>query len=243
MSQTPFTSQTIGFLKSLKRNNDRDWFLKNKERYLESVKLPSQAFLEAIAVPLRKAFPGIDVSKRSMYRIHRDTRFSKDKTPYKTHVGFLFRDRMVPGDLGPALYFGFDPTGFSLGTGVFQFEGTQRSHFRDQVTDDRKGQEFRRITQTLKKKGFELNGKALKKIPLGFDPEHINADFLLFNGCYTSKETDLLKVFYSPRFAEWLVSALLPTREFFLWMREMTRSAPRDPGRFLVEKSSDDAIV
>ena len=227
-----FTPKTISFLRAIKRNNNKVWFEKHREEYVEHLKDPCQVLIAALDEPLRKGFPGIEVTKRSVTRIHRDTRFSSDKSPYKDWVGFNFRDRTVPNKMGPHLYFGFDKTGFGVGAGIYGFEGLQRAHFRDCVVSEKQGREFQKIAASMRRVGFEVGGKSLKKIPVGYDPKHANAEFLLHNGCYLWRETDLLKIFYSPKFPEWIVKAMLPTRPFYEWMREMARTAPKDPRTF-----------
>src|SRR5262245_6741537 len=105
-SSTPtFPQAGLNFLKSLKRNNNRDWFLENRPAYEESVRLPMIELIEALGKELARFAPEIAVSSRSLFRIHRDTRFSKDKTPYKTHVAASFSVRGLDRHEGAGFYF------------------------------------------------------------------------------------------------------------------------------------------
>src|SRR3954471_498251 len=91
---TAFPAEGLHFLKRLKRNNNRDWFNANKETYEQYVKQPMQDLVEILAGEFDKFAPEIQASpKVSLYRIYRDTRFSKDKSPYKTHVAAVFPPR------------------------------------------------------------------------------------------------------------------------------------------------------
>jgi len=99
-----FGNDTFAFLRELKRNNDRKWFNAKKDRYEESVKEPFLQFINDVGPPLRKVSRNLVADPRptggSMFRIYRDVRFSKDKSPYKTHVGAHFplgRGEAVPG--------------------------------------------------------------------------------------------------------------------------------------------------
>ena len=89
-----FSPELFKFLRELKRHNSREWFMANKPRYEEVVRQPCLAFIRDLEAPLKKISPHYVASAKpvggSLFRIHRDTRFSGDKTPYKTHVGMTF---------------------------------------------------------------------------------------------------------------------------------------------------------
>ena len=86
-----FSPQLFAFLRELKQHNEREWFNANKDRYERELKEPALAFVEDLGYRLPQVAPHLTADKRSLFRIYRDTRFSKDKTPYKTHVGIYFR--------------------------------------------------------------------------------------------------------------------------------------------------------
>lgn len=82
-----FPPETFAFLADLARNNNKPWFDRNKDRYKEYVEAPAHAFMDALEWELEEKFPDIGKTHGKLFRIYRDTRFSKDKTPYKTHIG------------------------------------------------------------------------------------------------------------------------------------------------------------
>jgi uncharacterized protein (TIGR02453 family) len=90
-TNTYFSPATFRFLSDLAKNNDRDWFTANKARYEDDLKGPALRFIQDFAAHLRKLSPHFTAGPRSLFRIHRDTRFSKDKSPYKTNSGIQFR--------------------------------------------------------------------------------------------------------------------------------------------------------
>ena len=86
-----FSPELFAFLRELEQHNEREWFNANKARYEGELKEPALAFIEDMAYRLPEVAPHLTADKRSLFRIYRDTRFAKDKTPYKTHVGIYFR--------------------------------------------------------------------------------------------------------------------------------------------------------
>ena len=103
-----FTSRTFRFLRKLAANNDRDWFQANKARYESNVREPCLAFIRAFRKPLERISPFFVASDRrvggSLMRVYRDTRFSRDKTPYKTNVGIQFRHELGKDVHAPGFY-------------------------------------------------------------------------------------------------------------------------------------------
>lgn len=228
-----FTPAALKFLRSLKRNNDRDWFEKHRDLYEKNLRTPSRSFIDEIRKPLLEVFPTLKADYRSIGRINRDTRFSSNKEPYKEYASFMFRDHTSKEDAFPSLYFGFDSTGLALGCGSYLFSKPVREHFRDRVTSGSTAKEFSRVVKVALAGQFQVRGRDLKKIPPGFDPEHENAEFLRHNGLYLVREFDPTDRLFREDFPRWVVSQFKPVRPFFLWMREMARSGPRDMAQFL----------
>src|SRR5439155_2898522 len=105
-----FSPEALAFLRALKRNNRREWFKPRKERYEALLRSPMVAFIERLADDFRGFAPDLVASpKASLYRIYRDTRFSENKAPYKTHVAAVFPCRSLPKHQGAGLYFHISP--------------------------------------------------------------------------------------------------------------------------------------
>lgn len=222
-----FSKKGITFLRQLKKNNDRDWFQTHKPLYDKELITPSKLFLASAAGPLKKIVPSLQITPRSMGRIYRDMRFSDDKTPYHTHLSFLFKDSRSRTELAPRLYFGFDPTGLAFGAGIFQFQTSERERFRMMITEGNTAKAFTKIMKDLRKKTkFEPRGKALKKLPLGFDAKHPNSEFYFYNGLYVVHEEDFPKAFFKKDFIAYLTKTYQPLVPFMNWMSEFSRSIP-----------------
>lgn len=165
---------TLEFLKALRRNNRRDWFEAHKERYLSEFKEPGEEFARELAALIGGRL-GRDMAGH-VYRIHRDLRFSKDKTPYKSHlhiavfpVGEAVRKA--------AFMFGLDPDGLALGAGNMGFSKAQLARFRQAVAGP-EGEALVREIAGLSADGARMPEAELKRVPAPFPPEHPRAELL-----------------------------------------------------------------
>lgn len=118
-----FTQDAIDFFRELELNNNKEWFEKNKKRYETNVKKPMEAFADHMIERMREIMPDIEMTgKKAVFRIYKDVRFSKDKTPYKTNAG-MHINSAGKGDLGtPGLYFHIDPRVMGIASGCYQLE-------------------------------------------------------------------------------------------------------------------------
>ncbi len=172
-----FTERAFRFLKELAANNTREWFAENKARYEEDLKVPALRFIEAFAGPLADISPHFHAGPRSLFRIHRDTRFSKDKSPYKTHVGVQFRHDRSKDVHAPGYYFHLEPGSCFVALGMWHPEPAALRRVRDRIAEE--GTEWRRaIDDSRMRKTFELEGDRLSRVPKGFPADHPMAEDL-----------------------------------------------------------------
>ena len=223
MKPAELDASSLRFLRSLRRNNTREWFDAHRAEYEASIKLPVRKLVADLKPLLNARYPHLEITHRSVYRINRDTRFSDDKTPYKTWVGCLFWDRRFKRNEGPALYLGIDPTGVALGGGIWRFEPLQRSVFRERVTTRPSEESFAMAVKKARKSGFIMMGRELKKVPVGYDSDHPNVEFLMHNGLYASRELDMPSGFGSPRFARQIAKLYEPCAPLINWMASELR--------------------
>lgn len=173
--QPYFDPDFFRFLEDLKRNNQREWFQVNKQRYEEQVRDPAQRFISDFGPELRKISRHFLADPRpvggSMFRIYRDTRFAKDKSPYKTHVGIQFRHRQGKDVHAPGFYLHLDPDGCFAGAGIWHPDGQALSAIRTAI--DAEPTTWKRITGSKRfSDTLELAGGSLKRAPQGYDPGH-----------------------------------------------------------------------
>src|SRR4051795_1586080 len=114
-----FSPRLFAFLRELADHNEREWFNANKARYEQELKEPALAFVEDVAYRLPQVAPYLVADKRSMFRIYRDTRFAKDKTPYKTHVGIYFRHARAADADTAGLFLRLEPGHVFMGAGIW----------------------------------------------------------------------------------------------------------------------------
>lgn len=170
-----FTPALFKFLRDLKKNNSREWFQANRSRYEADVRNPLLDFIEDFAPHLAKLSPHFVASPRktggSMFRIHRDTRFSKDKTPYKTHAAAQFRHERARDAHVPAFYLHLEPGSVFAATGTWRPDSASAKMIRDAIAA--KSTEWKRATGGKAIRAMcTFEGESLKRPPRGFDPEH-----------------------------------------------------------------------
>ncbi len=170
-----FRPETIGFLRELKRNNTRDWFNENKTRYEEDVLDVALHFIQSMHDPLQKIAPHFTaIPKRmggSLMRVYRDTRFSKNKTPYKTNIGIQFRHEQAKDVHAPGYYVHIDPDEVFLGVGLWRPEPTALAAIRERISF-KQAEWLRARDDRAFQRHFRLGGESLSRPPRGFNKEH-----------------------------------------------------------------------
>lgn len=181
-----FPREARRFFVALGTHNDRSWFEAHRAEYDAYVLGPMRAFVVEAGRRLRPKVPKLIADPRvggSVMRIARDTRFSPDKSPYKTWVAARLWDGAGPGkDFGPSFYFHVDAESAYAGGGVYMFEDEQLDRFRAALSDKRLLRMLRTILGRLT--DLEVGGVALKRVPRGFAPDHPAADLLRHKGLY-----------------------------------------------------------
>ncbi len=194
--QVYFTPKLFKFLQDLKANNAKPWFEQNKERYLAEVREPFLQFIADFAPRLRAINPHFVADPRptggSLFRIYRDVRFAKDKTPYKTHAAAKFNHELGKDVHAPGFYLHLEPGQVFAGAGIWQPDSTTSGKIRTAIAEE--STKFKRI---LNVKAFKeqctVVGDQLVRPPRGFDPDHPMIDYLrykdfLVTTSFTQKE-------------------------------------------------------
>lgn len=170
-----FKPETIKFLKDLKKNNNRDWFNENKSRYEEQVLDVALHFIQSMQDPLKDIAPHFTaIPKRmggSLMRVYRDTRFSRNKLPYKTNIGIQFRHEQAKNVHAPGYYVHIDPDEVFLAAGMWMPEPEPLLSIRQRIAE--KPAEWQRAKEDKAfARHFELDGTSLTRPPRGFDRNH-----------------------------------------------------------------------
>jgi uncharacterized protein (TIGR02453 family) len=172
-----FPPEAMKFLRDLKRNNRREWFQPRKESFDLHVRAPMTELVEALNAELAKFAPEyVTDPNRAIFRIYRDTRFSADKTPYKTHIAARFPRRGL--DTPNVFYFSVSADEIAVGGGVYHPDPQSMLTIRTWLAQHHR--ELRRVLEnrSLKQAVGELQGDELRRMPKGFDPAHPAADLI-----------------------------------------------------------------
>lgn len=200
---TGFPRKALKFLEELAVNNNREWFTENKPDYQEQVLRPGQSFVSDLGKKLKSISKGIQFDTQtngrgSILRIHRDIRFSKDKTPYNTRFRARFWEGPGKKKEMPGFFFGMSSKDAGTSVGMWGFTKETLQHYRDAVIDQKTGKKLEKAIEKVKAVGdYPIEHKHYKRVPRGFDGDHSRAGLLLFNGLYSHgpkiKKTTLTK--------------------------------------------------
>jgi uncharacterized protein (TIGR02453 family) len=175
MQELVFSRETFIFLRELANNNDRNWFTDNRQRYEDAVRTPALTFIEAMAPALTAISPHFEASAGktggSLMRVYRDTRFSKDKTPYKTNIGIHFRHEAGRDVHAPGYYVHVSNESIFIGAGIWHPDSASLAKIRKAIDEDIKGWLEARDDAGFRQ-FFELSGEVLKRAPQGYAQDH-----------------------------------------------------------------------
>lgn len=194
-----FSVKMFSFLHNLKKNNNKEWFDAHRSEYEKFLREPSKAFVEAMALRIKDAGLPLKANvKSSLFRINRDIRFSKDKSPYKTHIGISFLLEGLASDEWTGMYIGMEPDGKNgmktfIGGGAHEPSSPYLKRLREKISDS-----YKTLNTLSKDKKFlkefpeGLTGASLVRAPKGFEEHHPAIDYLkrkeFMFGTYISKE-------------------------------------------------------
>jgi uncharacterized protein (TIGR02453 family) len=174
-----FSRESMAFLRDLKKNNDREWFTPRKSVYEERLRLPMIELVRAVhGEMLRFAPEYVGEPAKCVFRIYRDTRFAKDKTPYKTHVAAWFRRNGLEKNRGAGYYFSISPEEVEIAGGIYHPEPDVLLTVRQHIARHHAAFQATFRSPKFKKLLGDLRGESAARAPKGFDPDHPAIDLL-----------------------------------------------------------------
>ncbi|MEZ4300652.1 MAG: DUF2461 domain-containing protein [Polyangiaceae bacterium] len=218
---TGFPETTGKFFKALAKNQSREWFAEHKAEYEEKWVEPMKALLADVAVRIDDAYSYCELEEPKVFRIHRDVRFSKDKTPYKTSISGMIGIKsgaagMMEHTVAVYVQLGLEEGKMSefAGAGHYMFSPEKLAKFRQAVVTQEK--ELSKLLKSLEKKGFGVDAKeSLTRVPKGFDPEHPLAHILKMKGLVTRFPP--LPAIGEAALVTWLVKHAKAVAELVTW--------------------------
>lgn len=181
-----FSADALAFFAEIVDNNNKAWFEKNKPRFKSQVQKPAQDFVVAVGERLDTIAPNIRYDTKltgsgSIMRIYRDTRFSKDKTPYKTNMGIVWWEGYGKKVQEPGFYFHMAAHDTWTGGGLYMFPDMDK--YRRAIDDDELGEQFEAVVADLEAAGHPISvWDKYKRVPRGYDKDHPRAERLKYKG-------------------------------------------------------------
>lgn len=215
-----FPKEGRKFLKGLRDNNSREWFHAHKDDYEKFIKKPSQIFLQKMVRILNEMMDEQFIGK--IYRINRDVRFSKDKTPYKYHVFMSFSPKssklLSPGSK-PSFHFSWQIDRVIAGVGIFDFSEATLNNYREMVADNQGGKNLESILSPIcKKDGFTLSPPKLKRVPNAYDKNHPRGDLLRHKALLVWHESVLDDIFSTPAALKFIAARFKEMKPVYDWI-------------------------
>ena len=216
-----FPAGGFNFLLELQARQSREWFKANKKRYEELWVRPMEALLVDLPGRLSDVFPEMPHAHRHLFRIYRDTRFSADKSPFKTHVSGHVAIR--PHEEGawsiPSVYIHFGLEESVVALGSWELDKDNLRVFRQAVADDRKGGELGKLLEAAKRAGFVAHShESLKRVPPPYPQDHPRAELLKLKGLAVTLEDPPEELMSSSKLLDWLSEQLHRAAPVALWM-------------------------
>ena len=217
MAFTGFDRTAPQFFHELAAEQNKAWFEANKQRYVDLWVTPMTDLLTEVAAKLGKTYAPLKLAPPKLFRIYRDTRFSKDKTPYKTNIAGMLQFKGTQSSMPMYLHIGMEEE--LIGVGSYFFEDKQLAKWRKLVAADKTGKAIAAIVAKLRKAGYEVDGHDnYKKVPKPFAPDHPRAELLKLRGL-TGGFPDIPKgMLHQAKLVDWLVGHAKATAPLVTWL-------------------------
>ena len=222
-----FPDGAVRFLSDLAMNNKKAWFEAHRNDYDRFIVDPAKAFTEAMGERLTAYAPGIVAEPRvngSIFRIYRDVRFSKDKRPYKTHLGIFMWEGGGRKMECPGFYFHLEPPNLLLGGGIHIFSKTLLHEYRRSVVHPKHGSDLSEAVVSVSK-CLKIGGRHYKRTPRGYDSDHLLSDFLLFNGLTVWTEAPIPAALHGAEIIDHCFDVFRKMLPIHTWLRGMAGRA------------------
>lgn len=222
---TGFPKASQQFFRELEQNNTKKWFDAHRGEYEEYVLDPARSFVVAMGQRLKKIAPGVHADPRvnkSLFRINRDTRFSSDKSPYKTHLGLWFWDGPGKRMECSGFYFHLEGDMMMLGIGLYQFPKPILERYRHAVVDPKRGPALAKAVTAVEEHGLRIGVEHYKRVPRGFDADHPNAELLKHSGLIAMQEGKAPKELHSAALVEYCAAVYKDGAPLHRWLVPLT---------------------
>ncbi len=220
-----FGPEGLDFLAGLREHNNKAWFDEHRSAWDDHLLGPAKDFVEAAGDALTQIAPQVRAEPRvngSIFRINRDTRFSKDKTPYKDHLDVWFWDGTDRKSAVTGYFMRLEPDAIHLGVGAHAFTPEQLTAYRGLVVGTRSGPALRTAVEAVAKAGFPIKGEHYKRIPKGFEEpaDPVVGSLLRHNALWVGEAFDHPGVLGSARLVSWCMTRWRKLAPLHDWLRD-----------------------
>ena len=211
-----FSKEAPGFFHELAAEMNKEWFEANKARYQSLWVEPMTQLLTELSAKIAKSYAPLKPGEPKLFRIYRDTRFSKDKSPYKTHIAGVIRSTV-----GSPIYMHIGIDEEWVGCGTYFFEDKQLAKWRKLVAADKTGKEIAGIVAKLRKAGYSVGGhEDYKRVPKPYPEDHPRAEFLKMRGLTAGFPEIPRGMLHQAKLLDWLAKHAKATAPMVVWLRK-----------------------
>lgn len=216
------TREAADFLAALRENNDRTWFQAHKDQAETLLMVPARELVAEVGERLRKKRPDLIADPRvdrSIYRLNRDTRFSRDKTPYKTHLALWWWEGTGGRLECPGFYCHLTPETLGLSFGCYRFSEAGLANWRKTMDNPKEMARFQRLVKELEGQGVSFSEPERKRIPAGLAADHPAARWLKHLGFYSwNEDFPHPPEIFGPDAADYLYERFVPGLKLHDWL-------------------------
>ncbi len=222
-----FKKEGIKFLEDLEQNNTKVWFENNRHIWEEHILRPNVDFVEEMGETLQILVPTIKAKPKvsgSLFKIYRDVRFSKDKTPMKDKIGIIFWQGLAHRMQSSSFYIFYNTEQYFIATGIRSFKTPLLKTYREYIKNETRRIELHNIIEDLKEKGYDFPEPKYKRFPLGFKEDDKYAYLSLYNAMFSYKTYKLDETFFTEKIVDKTFNIYQDMYELEQWLYELTLS-------------------
>jgi uncharacterized protein (TIGR02453 family) len=220
-----FPPGATGFLRDLAAHNDRDWFAAHRSAYDELLLEPARAFVAAAGARLPGGMHADPRVNGSILRQNRDTRFSADKRPYKTHLDLWFWAGDGPSRANPGFFFRLEPARLTLGAGMHHFSAEVLTAYRAAVDDPTSGAALDKALRRAVRAGAGVGNVLWKRVPAPYPKDHARAELLRHDGLFAYLAGPVPAEMATPAFVDWCLERWAPLDPVRRWVAAVVERA------------------
>jgi len=223
-----FSKDGIKFLKELSKNNSKEWFELNRHIWQKTIQEPNISFIEDMGETLQILVPNIKFNPKvsaSLFKIYRDVRFSKDKTPMKSKIGLLFWQGSGHRMQLSSFYMHYSKDNYFIASGIRNFKAPLLKVYREYLLDEKNRKSLHIILEDLKQKGYLIPPLKFKRVPKIFTGDESYLYLTKFNSMFAYFESNINDQFFKEEFLDNTFKIYDDMKDIQQWVYEMTQSA------------------